>query len=163
MPDDGDTHVRAVCSACGHVHYANPLPVVGTIACWEGKVLLCRRAIEPRYGKWTLPAGFMELGETLADGAARETREEAGAQFTMGELHSVVSLPQVGQVHFFYRAQLQSPQLSPGPESLEAALFDEAAIPWNCLAFRTVQRALTAFFADRRQGRFTMHDSAIME
>ena len=109
VPDDGDTRVRAVCPACHTIHYENPLNVVGTIPVMpDGRVLLCKRNIEPRWGKWTLPAGFMELGETAEQGAARETDEEAGALITMGPLFSLLSVPQVGQVHIFYLATVLS-------------------------------------------------------
>jgi len=157
MPDDGDTKVRAVCPACHTIHYINPLNVVGTIPVWGDQVLLCKRNIEPRKGKWTLPAGFMELGETTAEGAARETVEEAGAQFEMHALFSLINVARVGQVHLFYRATLLSPEFAPGTETQEALLFDEADIPWDELAFRTVKETLEHFFADRRAGHFGFH------
>ncbi len=157
LPDDGDTKQRAVCPACHTVHYENPLNVVGTIPVWGDKVLLCKRNIEPRFGKWTLPAGFMELHETVSEGAARETVEEAGAQFEMGEFFSLVNIPRVGQVHMFYRAQLLSDQFAPGFETIEARLFDESDIPWDELAFKTVAETLKHFFADRRAGHYRTH------
>lgn len=152
IPDDGDTKTRAVCPQenCKTIHYVNPLNVVGTVPIWQDKVLLCRRAIEPRYGKWTLPAGFMELNETIAQGAARETTEEAGALFELGELFSIINVVRVGQVHFFYMAQLTSDQFNPGSESLEAQLFSENEIPWSELAFHTVKQTLEYYFADRK-------------
>ena len=157
IPDDGDTKLRAVCPACHTIHYINPLNVVGTIPLWGEKVLLCKRNIEPRKGKWTLPAGFMELGETTAEGAARETVEEAGAQFEMHALFSLINVARVGQVHLFYRATLLSPEFAPGTETQEALLFDEADIPWDEIAFRTVKETLEHFFADRRAGHFGFH------
>jgi len=160
LPDDGDTKMRAVCPACHTVHYDNPLNVVGTVPAWGDsgeQVLLCKRNIEPRKGKWTLPAGFMELGETLAEGALRETDEEAGAQITMGELFTLMNVPRVGQVHFYYRARLLSDRFQPGIETMEARLFSEADIPWDELAFRTVRETLERYFSDRRQGRFGLH------
>lgn len=157
VPDDGDTRERAVCPSCHTIHYENPLNVVGTIPVWGDKILLCKRAIEPRHGKWTLPAGFMELQETVAQGAARETMEEAGAQFEMGEFFSLVNVPRVGQVHLFFRATLLSDVFDPGSETLEARLFSEAEIPWEELAFRTVAETLRRFLADRRSGRFSTH------
>lgn len=157
LPDDGDTKERAVCPACHTVHYDNPLNVVGTIPVWGDKVLLCKRNIEPRFGKWTLPAGFMELNETVSQGAARETLEEAGAQFEMGEFFSLVNVPRVGQVHLFYRARLLSEQFDPGYETIEARLFDEADIPWDEIAFRTVAETLKRFFSDRQLGRYGTH------
>ncbi len=157
VPDDGDTRARAICTACGTIHYENPLNVVGTVPALGGRVLLCKRNIEPRWGKWTLPAGFMELGETTAQGAARETDEEAGAQITLGPLFSVVNVPHVGQVHLFYLAALLSESFAPGHETIEARLFAEHEIPWDEIAFRTVRVTLERYFSDRRAGRFGMH------
>ena len=157
VPDDGDTRERAVCPACHTIHYENPLNVVGTIPVLDGKVLLCKRNIEPRKGKWTLPAGFMELQETSAQGAARETVEEAGAQFTLGPLFSLLNVPRVGQVHLFYRATLLSDVFAPGYETMEARLFTEEEVPWDELAFRTVRETLLRYFADRRTGAFGVH------
>jgi len=130
---------------------------VGTIPVWGDRVLLCKRNIEPRYGKWTLPAGFMELNETVAEGAARETVEEAGAQFEMGNFYALVNVTRVGQVHLFYRATLLSDQFEPGFETIEARLFSEDEIPWEQMAFRTVSETLKCFFADRRAGRYLTH------
>ncbi len=157
LPDDGDTRERAVCPACNTVHYQNPLNVVGTVPHWGDRVLLCKRNIEPRWGKWTLPAGFMELGESVAQGAARETVEEAGAEFEMEELLSILSVPRVGQVHLFFRARLLSERFDPGPETIEARLFAEHEIPWEEIAFRTVRETLERYFADRKSGRFGLH------
>jgi len=161
LPDDGDTRQRAVCPACNTVHYENPLNVVGTIPVWRDKVLLCKRNIEPRKGFWTLPAGFMELHETLAEGAARETDEEAGASIQLQSLFTVLDVPRVGQVHFFFRAAMQSDQLDPGHETMEARLFSEAEIPWDDLAFRTVKETLHSYFADRAKGEFGFHTLVI--
>ena len=144
VPDDGDTKERGVCPACQTVHYENPLNVVGTIPVLGDRVLLCKRNIEPRLGKWTLPAGFMELHETVAEGAARETLEEAGAQFEMGEFFSLVNIARVGQVHLFYRARLLSDQFDPGHETQEARLFTEDEVPWDEMAFRTEVKPLSA-------------------
>jgi ADP-ribose pyrophosphatase YjhB (NUDIX family) len=157
VPDDGDTKERAVCPACGLVHYENPLNVVGTVPYFGDKVLLCKRNIEPRWGKWTLPAGFMELGETLAQGAARETDEEAGARFEMEGLFSILNVPRVGQVHMFYLARLTSDVFAPGFETIEARLFAEAEIPWEEISFRTVKETLQRYFADRNKGALTVH------
>jgi ADP-ribose pyrophosphatase YjhB (NUDIX family) len=162
VPDDGDTKERAVCPACQTIHYENPLNVVGTVPYWGEQVLLCKRNIEPRFGKWTLPAGFMELNETVAEGAARETLEEAGAQFEMEGLFSLLNVVKVGQVHLFYRARLLSPDFHPGVETIEARLFDEATIPWDEIAFKTVQETLKHYFADRRAGRFLFHSVDIV-
>ncbi len=160
IPDDGDTKPRAVCTVCHTIHYENPLNVVGTVPVWGASgehVLLCKRNIEPRFGKWTLPAGFMELNETTAQGAARETVEEAGAQFEMGEIFTLMNVARVGQVHIYYRARLLSDQFNPGVETIEARLFTEAEIPWDDIAFRTVKETLEHYFADRRRGRFGFH------
>ena len=157
IPDDGDTKERAVCPDCQTIHYENPLNVVGTVPFWEDRVLLCKRNIEPRFGKWTLPAGFMELHETTAEGAARETVEEAGAQFEMQDLFSLVNVSRVGQVHLFYLAQLTSDQFDPGHETIEARLFSESEIPWDEIAFRTTRETLECYFADRRKGAFSIH------
>ena len=156
-----DNRERAVCSACGEIHYENPLNVVGTVPVWGDQVLLCRRAIEPRHGLWTLPAGFMELGESTSEGALRETVEEAGAKVEMQALFSVISVVRVGQVHLFYRARMLDSSLDPGPESLEARLFREDEVPWDELAFRTVRQTLEWFFEDRRLGSFSVHTSDI--
>jgi len=157
VPDDGDTRERAVCNSCHTIHYENPLNVVGTVPVWGDKVLLCKRNIEPRFGKWTLPAGFMELNETVAQGAARETEEEAGAQFEMQDLFTLMNVTRVGQVHFFYRAQLMSDQFDPGHETQEARLFAEHEIPWDEIAFRTVKETLQHYFADAKKGKFELH------
>ena len=147
-----------MCPACHTVHYENPLNVVGTVpVADDGRVLLCLRNIEPRRGKWTLPAGFMELGETTAEGAARETVEEAGAQFEMQGLFTIVNVARVGQVHLFYRARLLSVVFDPGTETIEARLFAESDIPWDELAFNTVSQTLKCFFTDRRKGVFGFH------
>ena len=159
-PDDGDSKERAVCVACHTVHYENPLNVVGTVPFWGEhgeQVLLCKRNIEPRRGKWTLPAGFMELGETSSEGAARETDEEAGASFALLGLFTVINVAKVGQLHLFYRARLSSSQFNPGHETMEARLFSEAEIPWDDLAFRTVKETLERYFLDRRTGVFGIH------
>jgi ADP-ribose pyrophosphatase YjhB (NUDIX family) len=156
VPAD-DNRERAVCAACGEIHYENPLNVVGTVPVWGDQVLLCRRAIEPRHGFWTLPAGFMELGESTAEGARRETDEEAGAHIELLDLFTVLNVVRVGQVHLYYRARMLDTALNPGPETLEARLFHEHEIPWEQLAFRTVRQTLEHFFEDRRQGRFTLH------
>lgn len=160
LPDDGDTKPRAVCTACQTIHYENPLNVVGTVPVWGDSgeyVLLCKRNIEPRWGKWTLPAGFMELGETTAEGARRETDEEAGAQIELGPLFTLMNVARVGQVHMYYRARLLSEHFNPGHETLEARLFTEDQIPWEEIAFRTVRETLQCYFADRQRGAFGFH------
>ncbi|MCC6609357.1 MAG: NUDIX hydrolase [Burkholderiales bacterium] len=153
----GDHLPRHVCDACGTVHYSNPKMVIGCIPEWEGRVLLCRRAIEPRSGLWTLPAGFMENGETVAQAALRETFEEANARVELAEMFTVLSVPYVNQVHIFYRARLLDLDFGPGTESLEVALFREEEVPWREIAFRTVSLTLEHFYADREQGAFQIH------
>ena len=133
---DGDTLPRFVCDACNIIHYQNPKMVVGCVPEWEDKILLCRRAIEPRYGLWTLPAGFLENNETAPAGAARETLEEANARVEVGELYSFISLPHISQVYAMFRARLLDLNYSAGSESLEVKLFTEDDVPWDHLAFR---------------------------
>jgi len=166
VPPD-DNRERATCTACGTIHYENPINVVGTLPVWgdgpDGQVLLCKRAIEPRYGLWTLPAGFLELGETAAEGAQRETDEEAGALIELQPLYTLLNVVSVGQIHLFYRARLLSPEFNPGPETLEARLFHEHEVPWDHIAFRTVRQTLQNFFEDRRLGRpFALHGGDIV-
>lgn len=160
VPAD-DNRERAVCPACATVHYENPVNVVGTVPIWGAQVLLCKRAIEPRYGFWTLPAGFLELGETSAEGALRETVEESGAEVDLGPLFSVLDVARVGQVHLFYLATMRSQALAPGSETLEARLFREDEVPWDEIAFRTVRETLRYFFDDRRRGQFGVHSADI--
>jgi ADP-ribose pyrophosphatase YjhB (NUDIX family) len=157
----GDSLPRHVCDACGSIHYQNPRLVLGAIPVWEeggeSRLLLCRRAIEPRYGYWTLPAGFMENGESAAEAAARETAEEAGANIELLDAFSMISVPYVNQVHVFYRARLLDLDFKAGVESLEVALFEEAKVPWKDIAFRTVGLTLKHWFADRARGTFSFH------
>jgi ADP-ribose pyrophosphatase YjhB (NUDIX family) len=153
----GDSLPRWICDECGEIHYQNPKMVLGTIPEHGGRLLLCRRAIEPRYGYWTLPAGFMENNETAAQGAARETLEEAGARVEMGEPFSMISVPRVNQVHVFYRARVLDLEFKPGEETLEVGLFEEAALPWKDIAFRTVGLTLKLWLSDRKAGAFTFH------
>lgn len=139
---DGDDRNRSVCTACGFVNYQNPKVVVGSIATWDKKILLCKRAIEPRKGYWTLPAGYLELGETAEDGAVREAWEEARARLRIERLLAVYSVPRISQVQLMYRAALESPEFSPGPESAEVTLASWDDIPWADIAFPTVGWAL---------------------
>jgi ADP-ribose pyrophosphatase YjhB (NUDIX family) len=159
---EGDTRRRDCCDHCGTIHYVNPRPVVGTIPVWRDQILLCKRAIEPRLGYWTLPAGFMEIGETTGEGALRETLEEAGAHVTLGPLYTMIDVPHVEQVHIFFRAELLDLDFAPGTESLEVRLFEEAQVPWADLAFRTVATTLRLFFEDRARGAFGTHTRALV-
>ena len=152
----GDNRTRFVCSQCDIVHYQNPNIVVGCVVEHDGQILLCRRAIEPRRGFWTVPAGFLELGETLAQGAARETLEEACAEVRIGHLFASVDVIDVGQVHLFFAAKLLG-GYGVGQESLETMLFDEADIPWDELAFRSGIFALEKYFEDRGKNRGVHH------
>ena len=150
----GDTRERHVCDHCGTIHYQNPRIIAGTLPIVGDKVLLCRRAIEPRLGFWTLPAGFMENGETTQQAAARETVEEADARVDIQGLYMVFNLPQISQVYIFFRADVIDGQYGVGVESLESRLFEEHEIPWNELAFPTIGRALKYYFSDRQSGQF---------
>ena len=150
---DGDNRPRYVCRQCTTIHYQNPKLVVGSIPVWEEggqlQVLLCKRAIEPRHGYWTLPAGFMENSETTGEAALRETEEEAGADIELGQLFTLLNVAQVHQVHLFYLARLRSLTFAPGIESLDVRMFTEHDIPWDELAFPTIRTTLELFFADR--------------
>lgn len=153
----GDHLPRFVCEHCGSIHYQNPRLVVGCVAEWQGKVLLCKRAIEPRAGFWTLPAGFLENDETVEQGAQRESREEALAEVQILAPLALVNVPHVHQVHLMFRALLAQGRHAVGAESLETGLFDEAGIPWAEIAFPSVRYTLECFFADRHRGRFEFH------
>lgn len=158
---DGDGLPRYVCAQCGSIHYQNPKVVVGCLPLWGEQVLLCKRAIEPRLGLWTLPAGFLENGESVVAGAVRETLEEARARVEVEALHSLISLPQIHQVYMMFRARLTDLDFGPGEESLEVRLFDEADVPWDALAFRTITRTLRNHFLDRKRGAGEPHISSI--
>ena len=153
----GDTMPRYVCDACTTIHYQNPKIVVGCIPEWEGKILMCRRAIEPRHGLWTLPAGFLENQETTIQGAMRETLEEAHARVEISMLYALYNVPHINQVYLLFRGRLLDLNFKPGAESLEVQLFDERQIPWEKLAFRTVRETLKAYFNDLRSGAFSFH------
>lgn len=158
----GDTLPRHVCERCGTIHYQNPKMVIGALPEWDDRILLCRRAIQPRYGLWTLPAGFMENDETTAQAALRETQEEAGAHIEIGPLYTLINVPHINQVHLVYRARLLDLNFAPGEESLEVALFREPDIPWNEIAFRSISLTLRHFFADRQRGVFGFHTADIV-
>lgn len=153
----GDSKVRQVCAHCGNIHYENPKVICGALVTWQDKVLLCRRAIEPRYGLWTLPAGYMELFETMEQGAARETWEEAEAKIEIESLYCMYNIPRIGQIYVLFKADLVDGQFGAGPETIECRLFEEHEIPWADLAFPSVQHTLQHYFEDRKQQQFPMH------
>lgn len=150
----GDNRERDLCEQCGAINYQNPRLVVGTLPVWNDHVLLCLRAIEPRANTWTLPAGFMELSETTGQGALRETREEAGVEVRLGDLYTVIDVPQVDQIHVYFLAHADNDQVDPGPESLEARYFPIDDLPWDNLSFRSVSTTLKHYLNDRARGRF---------
>lgn len=153
----GDTLPRHVCDTCSTIHYQNPKMIVGCIAEWEDRILLCRRAIEPRLGLWTVPAGFMENGETTDQGAARETLEEANARVEVGPLYAMYNIPHINQVYILFRARLLDLDFSAGTESLEVRLFDEKDVPWESIAFATVRNTLNHYYTDRKAGEYRFH------
>lgn len=157
-----DDRQRHVCDGCGHIHYVNPRLIVCSIPTWEDKVLLCKRAIEPRHGTWTLPGGFMELGESTQEAAARETREEAGASIEVHELYSLFNVIHIDQVHLFFRASLLTPDHAAGVESLEVGLFREHDVPWDNIAFPAVAATLRQYFRDLRAGSFSLRLADIL-
>lgn len=164
---DGDNRPRIVCNHCGYIHYQNPTIICGMLAIHENKVLLCKRAIEPQYGLWTLPAGFMEIGETVEQGALRETLEEAEATANNLHLYCMYDIPTIGQVYMLYIANLHEGTFGAGIESLECALFSEEEIPWDKIAFDSSARTLRHYFADRKKyaslQAFPLHHEAILK
>ena len=153
----GDDRERFVCETCATIHYQNPKIVAGCIPEWDGRILLCRRAIEPRYGLWTLPAGFMENRESTVEAAARETWEEARARVVDLSLYGVFSIPHISQVYMMFRARLETGEFAPGPESLDVELFREDEIPWDELAFPVVRLTLEKYYRDIRGDGFPLH------
>lgn len=160
IPSGDDRH-RHVCGSCGTVHYQNPKVIAGCLPVLGDKVLLCRRAIEPRMGYWTLPAGFMELGESVCEAARREAWEEAKVEVRLDEAYTLLSLPGLSQVYVFYRATMLAPEYGAGTESLEVQLFTEDEIPWDSLAFETVRLTLKYFFSDRQAGLFRFREEVL--
>lgn len=158
-----DNRPRHVCTRCRTVHYQNPRIVAGCIPVWQGGILLCKRSIEPRAGLWTLPAGFMELGETTVQTAARETLEEAHARVEIGELYTVINLPHINQVYMMYRSRLLDLDFSPGDESEAVALFAPREIPWGHLAFPTIRHTLDFFVEDQRASTFRLRTGTIVK
>ena len=150
IPAD-DNRMRYVCNSCDFIHYENPKIVAGVLPIWEDKVLLCKRAIQPRYGLWTLPAGFMENGETIEEGALREAQEEANLSLHNLQLYTVLSLPHINQIYMMFKGDITTDTFSPGVESLETRLFSEADIPWDQLAFHVIKTTLNYYFEDREK------------
>lgn len=153
----GDEKLRQVCTACGHIHYENPKVICGALVLWQNQVLLCRRAIEPCYGLWTLPAGYMELNETMQQGAERETFEEAEAHIDTEQLYCLYDIPRIGQIYSIFKAQLRHGKFGAGPETIESRLFSEQDIPWDQLAFQSVRQTLEHYFSDRQQQQYPLH------
>ncbi|NIB43013.1 NUDIX hydrolase [Pseudomaricurvus alkylphenolicus] len=157
----GDDRQRHVCNECDTIHYQNPHIIAGCLPIYEDRVLLCKRAIEPRHGYWTLPAGFMENGETTEEGALRESWEEARAVMTLDGLYTLFSLPEINQVYMFFKGTLDNLEFGPGPESLEVELFTEQQIPWDELAFPVVKKTLRHYFADRPNDHYPLRSEAL--
>lgn len=160
VPPDDD-RPRHVCGDCGTVHYQNPKLIAGCIAEWEDQILLCRRAIEPRRGYWTLPAGYMENGETIAEAAAREALEEANARVEIGPPFTLLSIPHISQVYMLFRARLMDLNIGPGLETLEVRMCVEDQIPWDDIAFPSILKTLQLYYQDRRRGEFQTHADVI--
>ncbi|WNJ16391.1 NUDIX hydrolase [Pontibacter sp. G13] len=154
---EGDNRLRFVCKSCHTIHYQNPNMVVGCIPVFEDQILLCRRAIEPRSGFWNLPAGYLENGETLEEGALREAREEAGIELELLRLHSIYNIPRINQVYFFFLTAMKTPEFRIGPETLEAQFFHQSEIPYHDMAFPSSSFALKKYFHDRAEGFSTVH------
>lgn len=158
---EGDNRLRAVCESCDTIHYQNPRIIAGAIPVYGDKVLLCKRAIDPRRGFWTLPAGFMENDETIEQAAQRETFEEAQTKITNLHLYTVISLPHISQVYMLFRSEMEDGVFAPGEESLETQLFEEKDIPWDDIAFPTMSRTLKYFFQDRSEGGYQVRNESI--
>lgn len=158
----GEDRERDVCAGCNVVHYQNPRMIVGCIVEHEGRVLLCRRAIEPRRGLWTLPAGFLEIGESAIEGAVRETLEEASARVRVIAPYAHFDVPHIGQAYILYRAELLDGNFGPGPESLEVALFDAQQVPWTEIAFPVVRFSLQLLHEDQRTRRYRSHQGSLV-
>ena len=158
IPEE-DNRIRGVCDACNTIHYENPKIIVGSVTTYKNRILLCRRAIEPKFGFWTLPAGYMELNESTSEGAMRETVEESGANITLKRLFAIHDLPFLNQVHIFFLAEMNNSELNPGSETLEARLFAVNEIPWSELAFKTVGKTLDFFIKKDRYNKDHVHTS----
>jgi len=158
---EGDNMLRFVCASCTVIHYHNPKIVAGCIPEWHDRILLCRRAIEPKSGLWTFPAGFMEIGESTEQAAVRETVEEAQAEVDLTGLHSVLSLPHIGQVYLVFVGKMRSERFGAGYESLEARLFHPSEIPWEDIAFTVVKEALRCYVDDLAKGEMRLHVATI--
>ena len=158
---EGDNRQRAICTVCNHIHYTNPRVIVGCVPTYDGKLLLCKRAIEPRINLWTLPAGFLENGETAADGAARETWEEAGITAEKMHLYRLYDIPYINQLYIFFLCQIAEGKFEPGPESYETKLYNLFEIPWGEIAFPVVKQTIEEFFEDEKNNHFPVRMSEI--
>ncbi|TBR43496.1 NUDIX hydrolase [Marinomonas agarivorans] len=158
---EGDNRERATCDSCQHIDYDNPRIITGTLPRYDGKILLCKRNIEPRLGYWTLPAGFMENQESTKEGAIRETLEECGSKVLCQQLYSMISIPQINQVHMIYLADLENADFHPTPESSEVQLFSLEDIPWEQLSFASVRQTLQHFVEDSKQGHYPLHEDTL--
>ena len=158
---EGDDRPRFICDTCHTIHYQNPKMVVGCIPEWEDKILLCKRSIQPKYGKWTIPAGYLENGETVVEGAKRETIEEAGARVDGLEPYALMSIAHISQIYVIFRANLLDLGFALGKESLDVKLFSEDQIPWNDLAFIVVRETLKRYFEDKAKGVFPVRTGTI--
>ncbi len=157
----GDDRPRHVCSECGEIHYINPKLIAGCLPIWSGSILMCRRAIQPRKGYWTIPAGFMEMKETVCEAAMREAREEAGIEVELQAPYTMLSLPDYSQVHVYYLARMKTGDYCAGEESLEVRLFQQSEIPWDDIAFETVRQTLMYYFEDLKTGGFPFRHQAV--
>jgi ADP-ribose pyrophosphatase YjhB (NUDIX family) len=158
----GDTRARYLCEACRTIHYQNPRVVTGCLVTWEDRILLCKRDIDPRRGYWTLPAGFLENGETAEAGAMRETWEEARARVQVEDLYTLFSLPHISQIYMFFRGRLLTPDYGAGEETQAVGLFRENEVPWSELAFPVVRQTLEHYFDDRRSDTFRFRSASLV-
>ena len=158
---EGDNRQRAICTVCNHIHYTNPRVIVGCVPTYDGKLLLCKRAIEPRINLWTLPAGFLENGETAADGAVRESWEEARITAEGVQLYRLYDVPYINQLYIFFLCQIRERKFEPGPESYETRLYENSEIPWDEIAFPVVKETIEEFFEDKKNNHFPVRMSEI--
>tara|TARA_B100001063_G_scaffold68952_2_gene63052 strand:- start:548 stop:1081 length:534 start_codon:yes stop_codon:yes gene_type:complete len=159
---EGDNRERYVCDSCNTIHYSNPNVVVGTLPAFEDKILLCKRAIEPRVGLWTVPAGFLENGESLLQGAWRETKEETQADVDMKDILTIFNIPQINQIYVIYRADIEDNSFGPTSESLDVQLFSYDEVPWEELAFPFVPKTINHYYECLKTKKFNLHTEDII-